>query len=393
MNRLLITAVLIFSVINIAGCDQSEKTPEALMHTPPNDGTAETTSDITLSRQNAIVVAAEEVGKSVVTVKTVKTVRRKVFDPFSDFFSDFFREFYWSPPLKEYKQEVPGLGSGFIISDDGYILTAEHVVHGVDSVKVQFSDGSEIPAEFIGSDYYADVAVLKVNKGNLPPARLGNSDSVIVGEWSIAIGHPFAEAVGSPQPSVTVGVISAKGRTMRRVDNTIRISENLIQTDAAINPGNSGGPLVNANGEVIGINTAIITTSGGSLGIGFAVPINTARKVARYIIENHDKRKSWLGVYLIPVTESIAYVMEFKNEGGLLIAEVVVDSPAYNAGLRSGDVIVSFDGKKVHKTEEFDRVVFSHRAGDEVELTIRRAGKKMTGKIRLGSPPEGEAGR
>ncbi|HDM42961.1 MAG TPA: PDZ domain-containing protein, partial [Firmicutes bacterium] len=120
---------------------------------------------------------------------------------------------------------------------------------------------------------------------------------------------------------------------------------------------------------------------------------NTARKVARYIIENHDKRKSWLGVYLIPVTESIAYVMEFKNEGGLLIAEVVVDSPAYNAGLRSGDVIVSFDGKKVHKTEEFDRVVFSHRAGDEVELTIRRAGKKMTGKIRLGSPPEGEAGR
>jgi len=394
MKRNFIVYLSILLIIQVAGCKHSQNVPDSLLGTPTGGTSSSTTSDITASRQNAIVVAAENAGRAVVTVKTMSTITRQVFDPFSGFFEDFFKEFYFGPHVKEYKEQVPGFGSGFIISDDGYILTAEHVVHGADTIKIVLPDGKEMQADLIGADYYVDVAVLKVKGTGLPYCNLDNSDNILIGEWAIAIGHPFGEAVGSPQPTVTVGVISAKERIMKRAEEGgIRISEHLIQTDAAINPGNSGGPLVNADGGVVGINTAIITTSGGSLGIGFAVPINRAREMARYIIENIGKRRAWLGVYLIPVNKTISEAIGRAGEGGLLIGEIADNSPAAGSGISAGDIIVSFDNKQVNSVEDFDKIVFSHKPNDSVELTIERSGKKMSGKITLGIVPQGEAGR
>jgi len=394
MKRIFIIYLSIVLIIQVAGCKHSQNVPDSLLGTPAGGTSSGKTSDITASRQNAIVIAAEKAGKAVVTVKTTMTVTRHVFDPFSGFFNDFFKEFYFGHQGKEYKEQIPGLGSGFIISDDGYILTAEHVVHGVDTIKIVLPDGKEMPAELVGSDYYIDVAVLKVKGSGLSYCNLDNSDNIMIGEWAIAIGHPFGEEVGSPEPTVTVGVISAKERTMKRSEEgAIRISEHLIQTDAAINPGNSGGPLVDANGGVVGINTAIITTSGGSLGIGFAVPINRAREIAKYIIENIGKRKAWVGVYLIPVNKVVAEAIGRASEGGLLIGEIAENSPAAKSGLSAGDIIVSFDKKAMNTTEDFDKVIFSHKPNDNVELTIDRGGNKMSGKITLGTLPDGEEGK
>ncbi|MGQ9706075.1 MAG: S1C family serine protease [bacterium] len=394
MKRFFGIFLFVLLVIQTAGCKYKGDIPETLLNTPSGDTPSSTTSEIATSRQNAIVLAAERAGKAVVTVKTLRTITRQVFDPFSGFFEDFFKEFYYGPKMKEYKEQIPGFGSGFIISKDGYILTAEHVVHGAETIKIVLPDGKEMKVELIGADYYVDLAVLKIDGSGLSYCNLDNSDNILIGEWAIAIGHPFGEAVGSPQPTVTVGVISAKDRTMSRSEQGgIRISDNLIQTDAAINPGNSGGPLVNAEGGVIGINTAIITTSGGSLGIGFAVPINKARDMAKYIIENSGKRKSWLGVYLIPINKTIAETIGRKERGGLLIGEIADDSPAQRSGLYTGDIIISFDNKEVNSIEDFDKIVFSHQPNDNVELTIERGGKKISGKITLGSLPDGEAGR
>ncbi|HEX9912543.1 MAG TPA: trypsin-like peptidase domain-containing protein, partial [candidate division Zixibacteria bacterium] len=254
-----------------------------LLTTSPQAGsllTADFQEEITATRRNAIVRAAEKIGPAVVSISVVqtRTVRESPFlSPFGDEFFDEFWGRYFQP--REYKQKVYSLGSGVIISDDGYVLTNEHVVRDADELKVTLPDGREVKGKLVGQDFTSDLAVIKIEGNKFPYATLGDSDNLIIGEWAIALGNPFGYLLDDPHPTVTVGVISALNRDMKRGTGEDRVYRKMIQTDAAINPGNSGGPLVNADGEVIGINTFIFTTSRGSEGIGFAIPVNRAKNI------------------------------------------------------------------------------------------------------------------
>jgi len=248
--------------------------PHSIYAEPPEEA---------LNLQKAFVNVSKEVGPAVVSISTehierYSTSHRPFFQFQDEFFSEFFDDFFMSGPDREFRRT--GVGSGVIIDKVGYILTNEHVIHEADKISVTLSDGREFEGHVTGSDIYSDLAVVKIeSEKELPFARLGDSDKVQIGEWAIAIGNPFAFAVRNPEPTITVGVVSALNRSLPRTNRRVREYSDLIQTDASINPGNSGGPLVNIYGEVIGINVAIFTLSGGSEGIGFAVPVNTAKKI------------------------------------------------------------------------------------------------------------------
>jgi len=366
--------------------------PASLLELPLSSDASATDVEVSESRGSAIVLVAEKVGSTVVTINTLTTVRGTYFDPFYDFFNFF--DFYRPMPFHEYEQKVPGMGSGFIISSDGYIMTAEHVVHGVDEIAVVLADGSEYPAELVGADYASDVAVLKIDARDLPVAELGDSEEVQVGQWAIAIGHPFGKVVGGTTPTVTVGVISAKDRSMSRNDESgFRVYSGLLQTDASINPGNSGGPLVNSLGQVIGINTAIITTSGGSLGIGFAIPINIAREVAIQLIEYGKIVKAWLGVYVQNMTPQLAEALGAGDSEGVLISDLSPEGPAADAGLKRGDIIKEMAGEEINSIGDYDRVMQKLKPQETIEMVIERGGKRMTGEVTVSQPPGGEEGR
>jgi len=366
--------------------------PASLFELPLSSDASATDVEVSESRGSAIVLVAEKVGSTVVTINTLTTVRGTYFDPFQGFFNFF--DFYNPMPYHEYEQKVPGMGSGFIISPDGYIMTAEHVVHGVDEISVVLADGSEYPAELVGADYASDVAVLKIDARDLPVAELGDSEEVQVGQWAIAIGHPFGKVVGGTTPTVTVGVISAKDRSMSRNDESgFRVYSGLLQTDASINPGNSGGPLVNSLGQVIGINTAIITTSGGSLGIGFAIPINIAREVAIQLIEYGKIVKAWLGVYVQNMTPQLAEALGAGDSEGVLISDLSPEGPAADAGLKRGDIIKEMAGEEINSIGDYDRVMQKLKPQETIEMVIERGGKIMTGEVTVSQPPGGEEGR
>jgi serine protease Do len=360
------------------GCGRAGEVPESLK------SGAELDADLDASRRTAIVKAAEKCGPAVVTVNSVQTVKRRVYNPFySPMWEDFFRDFMpFGEPYHEYEQEIPSMGSGFIFDKEGYIMTAEHVVHGADKIEVVLPDGRTYDAEFIGSDYSADVAVLKIDGDDFPYIELGDSDDVYIGEWAIAVGNPFGYVVASSEPTVSVGVISAKGRTMKSEGyGGIRVYDDLLQTDASINPGNSGGPLVNAFGQAIGINVTIITTSGGSLGIGFAVPINRARKAAIDLIEHGKVERAWIGVYVQEVTPEIAEAFGFPDDRGVLISDIDEGGPAYRVKLRRGDVIMDVDGTDVDTPVEWNRAMENISPGESVNLTVRRGGVLIDGRV------------
>lgn len=374
------------------GREGGGEVPASLLELSLSSDTSTTDVEVCESRGSAIVLVAEKVGSTVVTINTLTTVRGTYFNPFYDFFHFF--DFYSPMPYYEYEQKVPGMGSGFIISPDGYIMTAEHVVHGVDEISVVLADGSEFPAELVGADYASDVAVLKIDARDLPVAELGDSEEVQVGQWAIAIGHPFGKVVGGTTPTVTVGVISAKDRSMSRNDESgFRVYSGLLQTDASINPGNSGGPLVNSLGQVIGINTAIITTSGGSLGIGFAIPINIAREVAIQLIEYGKIVKAWLGVYVQNMTPQLAEALGAGDSEGVLISDLSPDGPAADAGLKRGDIIKEMAGEEINSIGDYDRVMQKLKPQETIEMVIERGGKRMTGEVAVSQPPGGEEGR
>jgi serine protease Do len=278
-------------------------------------------------------------------------------DPFQDFFNRFFQN------MPQHPYTSRSLGSGFIISDDGYILTNYHVVAGADEVKVKLSDSREFKAEVKGWDDKLDLALLKISaKDHLPVAKLGDSDKTQVGEWVMAIGNPF----GLGQ-TVTAGIVSAKERVIGSGPY-----DDFIQTDASINPGNSGGPLINAEGEVVGINTAIVA---GGQGIGFAIPINMAKAVINQLKEKGKVTRGWLGVGIQAVTPDLAKSFGLKGEGGALVSEVMKNSPAEKAGFKSGDVITEFDGKKIREMNELPLIVASTPVGKKVKVVIIRGGK------------------
>jgi serine protease Do len=364
----------------IPGCAQQprERIPAGL-ETPSS---AAADAAVTASRTNAIVTASAKCGAAVVTVNTIQTVRRRVVNPFfSPLWQDFFRDFM-GPPYQEYEEQVPSMGSGFIFDPDGYILTAEHVVHGADKIEVTLPDDRTFQAKWLGSDYEHDVAVLKIEGSNFPYIELGDSSDLMIGEWAIAIGNPFGHVVESASPTVSVGVISAVHRQMKSAGpGGFRFYDDLVQTDASINPGNSGGPLVNALGKAVGVNVTIITTSGGSLGIGFAVPINVARDAARKLIAESLPGRAWVGVYLVEVTPGVAKSLNLPNEDGLLISDIDENGPAFQVNLRRGDVILAVNGKAANNVDSYNSILSSIKPGASVDLKVRRDSQIMDGKV------------
>jgi serine protease Do len=274
-----------------------------------------------------------------------------------------------------------GQGSGFIISKDGYILTNNHVVGDADKVTVKLLDGREFTAKTIGTDVHSDVAVIKIDGKDLPMLQMGDSDTLEVGEWVVAIGNPFGLS-----HTLTVGVVSAKGRSSVGIADY----ENFIQTDAAINPGNSGGPLVDLDGRVVGMNTAIFSRNGGYMGIGFAIPINMAKAIKDQLIQTGSVTRGYLGIVIQDLTPELAKSFGLKDNQGILVSQVSEDSPAAKAGLKQGDVIVEFAGKPVEKVGAFRNGVALKAPGSKEELTVLRSGKRKTFSITIGKLPDGE---
>lgn len=340
------------------------------------------------SRRNAIVMAAERVGPAVVSVSVLQTrvYRRSPLGyPFND---DFFQRFF-GPPMVEYREQVPGLGSGFIIDGRGYVVTNEHVVHDAEEITVTLTDGREMAARLVGSDPTYDLAVIKIpDAENLPVCPLADSERLLVGEWAVAIGNPFGFLLNDTQPTVTAGVISATRRDVKTDASSLGIYKDMIQTDAAINPGNSGGPLVNADGEVVGINTFIFTQGGGSLGIGFAIPINRAKRVVNEIIQYGRVRSVWIGLVVDEITPYVARYRDISDAKGLLVSNVESDSPADVAGIQRGDIIRRINGEEIANAREARRSLFGSQVGDTIVLNIERDGRRKDFELLLVEAPQ-----
>ncbi|MEM0232956.1 MAG: trypsin-like peptidase domain-containing protein [Candidatus Nezhaarchaeales archaeon] len=302
--------------------------------------------------ENDIIEMLERVSKSVVNINTLRV------------FQDFF---YQVVP-------VEGIGSGFIFDERGYILTNYHVVEGSERIVITLADGRVFDAQFLGGYRGLDIAVLKIDADNLVAAELGDSDKIKVGQRVFAIGNPFGLAGG---PTVTSGIISAIKRTIYSDRGMFR---DLIQTDAAINPGNSGGPLVNINGEVIGINTAIIPFAHG---IGFAIPINAAKEVTKEILLYGSYAKPWLGIAGISLNRQIALYYDLPVEHGVLVVRVMPGSPAERGGIERGDIILEFDGKRINKMEDLQKILSEKTHGCECEAMVLRGSRKFKVKVFL----------
>ncbi|MBO6949830.1 MAG: DegQ family serine endoprotease [Rhodospirillales bacterium] len=295
--------------------------------------------------------------------------------PFEDFFKDFFER---NQPQNR-SRKATSLGSGFIVDAKGFIVTNNHVIQDADEISVILHDDTRLKAELIGRDPKTDIAVLKVQfDGDLPVADLGDSDKIDVGDWVIAIGNPFG--LGG---TVTAGIISARGR-----DINSGPYDDYLQTDASINRGNSGGPMFNMDGEVIGINTAIFSPTGGSVGIGFAVPTSTATPVIRQLIKNGEVRRGWLGVHIQSVTPEIAESLGLKEARGAMVASVVEDGPAASSDIKAGDVILEFGGVNVPEMRRLPRIVADVEPDTTVDVTVWREGEEKTVKVTVGTLKE-----
>lgn len=329
----------------------------------------------------------KKAGPAVVHVAVEKTATSRGPGQFpSDLFSDPFFERFFGPhfqPPRQPQQErrtfrQRAAGSGFIIAEDGYILTNNHVVAGAEKITVRLADQREFTAEVIGADPQSDVAVIKINGKNLPILNLGDSDALEVGEWVIAIGSPFELS-----QTVTVGVVSAKGRNRMGITDY----ENFIQTDAAINPGNSGGPLLNIHGEVVGMNTAIFSRSGGYMGIGFSIPINMAKSIEQQLRTSGKVTRGWLGVLIQDVNEDLATSFGRKQAGGALISEVTKDSPAEKSGLKQGDIIIAIDEIPVTSVADLRNKIAMTPPNTGLTLRVLRDGKERDLAATVGELP------
>jgi len=327
---------------------------------------------------------AEEQADAVVNISTTKLARPNEGlppglqlppnSPFNDFFEDFMRK------MPQQQREQHALGTGFVISEDGYVVTNNHVVAGADEVVVKMRDGTEREAKVIGADAKLDIALVKVKAKGLKTVKLGDSEKLRVGDWVVAIGNPFGL-----QQTVTAGIVSAKGRVIGSGPY-----DDFIQTDAAINPGNSGGPLFNLKGEVVGINTAIFSRSGGSNGIGFAIPINLAKSVLDDLREHGRVSRARLGVHITDVDKETMEALGLDKREGALVPLVESGSAADTAGIRAGDVIISIDGTPIRKAHDLPIRVARHAPGDKVKIGLVRDGKKQTVTVTLEAMPEEE---
>jgi Do/DeqQ family serine protease len=373
----------------LGGCSSSsnispsqQTTPQALVENSPdkNDNSNGTSSARSLTPTaadtNFVVEVVKKVESAVVQINTSQTVRSQVPEAFND---PLFRRFFGEgQPTKPSERTRQGIGSGFVISSDGHILTNSHVVNKADKVTVSFSDGRTLEGNVLGEDPASDVAVVQVQASNLPTVALGRSEQVEPGQWAIAIGNPLGL-----QETVTVGVISATSRS----GSDIGVSDkriDFIQTDAAINPGNSGGPLLNARGEVIGINTAIIQ---GAQGLGFAIPIDTAQRIAQQLITKGRAEHPYLGVQMVTLTPEIKQKLSNRNipvaaDRGVLIVGVAQNSPADKAGIKPGDVIQAIGNQPINKANELQQQIERSGIGNPLQLQLQRNGQSLNVAVR-----------
>jgi serine protease Do len=349
--------------------------------------------------EDAVINVANTAGKAVVSISTehvAKIPRQKRYyfrSPFGEspsgedeFFRRFFDDFFGETPEREFKQM--GLGSGVIIDPEGYILTNEHVVNDADKITVKLPDGREFKGEIKGKDARSDLAIIKISAHNLPVATLGDSDTLKIGQWVVAIGNPFGFAMENPEPTVTIGVVSALHRSLGRAFPRDRDYNDLIQTDAAINPGNSGGPLVNLKGEIVGINVAIFSTTGGYQGVGFAIPVNNAKRIISRLIEGKKILYGWLGVTVQDLTDDLAKYFGLQDKNGVLVAKVLEDGPAQKAGMKESDVIKQFDNKPVNNVKELLNIVAKTEVGRKIKVGLIRDKKELTLEVQVGERPE-----
>ncbi len=322
---------------------------------------------------------AKKVGPSVVNISTTKNAKRRPQQgmrrmPRDPSFDDFFEHFFDGPGFEAPQKS---LGSGFIINSDGYIITNNHVIEGADEIQVQINGKQKYDAKIVGSDPKTDVAVIKVNATNLPAATLGDSDKITVGDWVMAVGNPFGL-----DHTVTAGIVSAKGRVIGAGPY-----DDFIQTDASINPGNSGGPLFNLQGEVVGVNTAIVASGQG---IGFAIPINMAKDLVPQLISKGKVTRAWLGVGIQDITPELAKSFKLPDETGALVSNVFPNSPAEKGGIKSGDVIRTFEGQPIKESHDLPALVAKQPVGKTVAMTALRDGKEVPLQVTLGEMEKGE---
>ncbi len=352
-----------------------------------------------LERQGeAFRYVAKKVKPAVVFIEVERTPKRDRQDsPFRfggpDLFGDdLFRRFF-GPEQQDWRQQRPrtprrqhGQGSGFIVSEDGYIITNNHIVDGMDEVDVTLSDGREFSAKVVGTDPPSDIAVIKIDAQDLPTLEIGDSSEVDVGQWVLAIGNPFGLS-----HTVTAGIVSATGRSGRNITQF----EDFIQTDAAINPGNSGGPLVDLHGRVVGMNTAILSQSGGYMGIGFAIPINTIAWTKDQILDNGSVTRAYLGVYMqqLSPTLSESYGVGNQANRGVILTQVIEGDPAEKAGLERGDIIVELGGQPVSDVGDFKNRVAMSKPGKEVDIVVLRDGQRKTIRVTMGEREGGQRAR
>jgi S1-C subfamily serine protease len=371
MNARAILFAAMCWMVTIGAC-RAERPPDNVVS--PAVGSAIAQEDIALSRQNAIIRAIEKASPAVVNISSTQVVR--VRDPFWSWF--------WGEELVQ-ERRFQSLGSGVIFdATSGYVLTNEHVIEGATYVRVRLQDGRAFEAQIVGLDRVADLAVLKIQAGNLPAAQFGDSDRLRPGEWAIAIGNPFGQYVRDLKPTVTVGVISA---THRAVQIQNRSYPDLIQTDAAVNPGNSGGPLVNAQGEVIGVNTFIFTQGGGSNGVNFATPVNVVKVVVQRLIEDGEIREPYLGMQISELDENVAAQLGVEVRGGVVVADVEKGGPADRGGLQPYDVLTEVNGRAIYSGLDALSIVRLVRPGDQIVFTRARKGGATDTVVVTAGPP------
>ena len=337
-------------------------------------------ASVTSSRRNAITQAVGRASGAVVGVNVVELRRYRQWSPWGD--DPFFRQFFGD---RTYTQRVQGLGSGYIISPDGYVLTNDHVAGNAKEITVTMTDGKTYSAKLIGTDQVSDVALLKIEGNDFPYLKLGNSDDVIIGEWVIALGNPFGLFQMNDKPTVTVGVVSNADVNLRAgQEGEERIYRGMIQTDAAINSGNSGGPLLNTLGEVIGMNSVIWTPNQGNIGLGFAIPVNRIKRIVAELKTNGKvERDFWVGMQVQTVDQRIAQYFKLDKAEGVIVTEVERGGPADKAGFRPEDIIVEANGERIYDDTSLYGIVYDAHAGDTIQLKVLRGGETRTISLTL----------
>ncbi len=377
----LIAAIYIsgkLNLISVSGISDNDKNVVFAQFQNQKD---KNNDEINNSRRNIITETVKNVSPSIVGINVIEI--REYKDPFFSFFDDpFFQRYFGNRGT--YNQEVKGLGSGYIISSDGYIVTNDHVAGNATKITVTLTDGRSFDAKLIGSDNASDICLLKIDGDDLPFVTLGNSDDIIIGEWVIALGNPFGLFELNDKPTVTVGVVSATGMNLDAINN--RYYLNMIQTDASINGGNSGGPLVNSLGEVIGMNTLIFTSgnSSGSIGLGFAIPVNKIKRIIEELKEKGSIDRNFeIGMRIQTIDEGIAQYYHLKSTKGVIVTKIYPNTPAERGDIEVGDIIVDVEGFKINNENTMFSVFHEFRTGQTITVKIIRDEKELTKQMKL----------